>query len=82
MRDHDGKFLHYVDKSQEGDEAIVTSLGQLIERNKKFLEWNFENETLEDISSGEITRNRKGGSQASGDTWNHKRKSNRKEKFE
>lgn len=55
VRDHNGRFLHFMDKSK--DEA-VDSLDEIIKDRENFIEWKFENETLDNVSEGDVIQTR------------------------
>ena len=82
IRDADGKFLHFIDKSKEGDEAIIESLEQVIKSHEKFLEWQFENDSVEDVTNNETVFSRHGQNASNGDNWTHKKTRRPDEKFE
>ena len=54
----------------------------MIKERGQFLEWNFENETIDDIGTGAVIYERTGKNALSTDTWNHKRVYKPHEKFE
>ena len=60
MRDFDGRFLHYEDKSLSGDEAIIHSLEELIKKKQSFLEWTFKNDNVDEIGTGYAIEKREG----------------------
>ena len=76
----DGLFLHYVDRSK--DSYVIESLEQLISERQDFLEWDFENETLDEIDTGNVIYNRQGKNALSTDHWQHRRVINRNNKYE
>jgi hypothetical protein len=75
VRDHNGRFLHFMDKST--DEA-VDSLDEIIKDKENFIEWKFENETLDNVSDGEVLQTRQGYNAATLDKWEHRQVNKKK----
>lgn len=49
----------------------MDSLDEIIKEKSQFIEWKFENETLDNIPEGEIKHSRVGNNMATLDTWEH-----------
>ena len=51
VRNKEGMFLHFMDHLTD---KPVDSLDEVIKSKDNFIQWSFENETLDNISGGEI----------------------------
>lgn len=60
VRDFDGRFLRYEDKSMSGESSKIDSLEELIKSKQGFLEWTFKNDSVDEIATGFICEKREG----------------------
>ena len=74
----DGYLQAFVD--QEGNRYL--SLKEIMEKESKYLSWEYNNETIEDLSSGIMTMTKKGKDYINGEEWENKKTFNHKQERE
>lgn len=67
ITDEKGYFKCFKDK----DGIQYTDIKELIEKSKGYLSWQYENETIEDLSEGMSSRTKKGKDFSNGEEWNN-----------
>lgn len=75
--DEKGYFISFVDDSQE-----LKSLQELVDQYKNFIEWRYQNITIDDIPNQQLIYLKEGNNNKTNETWNFKRLVKPVDKFE